>query len=97
VAEVETARRELAAQLGREVRHFAYPFGGANAVDEREFALVRQFGFATMLTTRAGNLTRDHTAQSDRLPRLTISGNYPVLKVLRMAESGLTARRARRH
>ena len=96
VAEVETARRELAAQLGREIRHFAYPFGGANAVGEREFALVRQSGFATMLTTRAGNLTREHAAQSDRLPRLTISGNYPVLKALRMAESGLTAWREKR-
>jgi peptidoglycan/xylan/chitin deacetylase (PgdA/CDA1 family) len=96
VAEVEAARRELAAQLGREIRHFAYPFGGANAVGEREFALVRRSGFATMLTTRAGNLTRDHAAQTDRLPRLTISGNNPVLKVLRMAESGLTAWREKR-
>ena len=89
--EVEAARRELATQIGREVRHFAYPFGGPNAVDEREFALVRQSGFATMLTTRAGNLTRDYATQVDRLPRLTISGNYPVLKAMRMAESGLAA------
>jgi len=89
--EVGAAHQELAARLSREVRHFAYPFGGPNAVDEREFALVRQSGFATMLTTRAGNLTPTHAAQLDRLPRLTISGNYPVLKVLRLAESGLAA------
>lgn len=94
--EVETARCELAAQIGCEVRHFAYPFGGPNAVDEREFALVRQSGFATMLTTRAGNLTRNHATQTDRLPRLTISGNYPVLKALRMAESGLAAWKEKR-
>jgi len=97
VAEVETARRELATQLGREVRHFAYPFGGPNAVDEREFAIVRRGGFATMLTTRAGNLTPAHAAQTDRLPRLNISGNYPVLKSLRMAESGLAAWREKRY
>ena len=95
-AEAETARRELAAQLGREVRHFAYPFGGPNAVGEREFDLVCQSGFATMLTTRAGNLTREYASQTDRLPRLTISGNYPVLKALRMAESGLAAWREKR-
>lgn len=94
--EVAAGQRELATQLGREVRHFAYPFGGPNAVDEREFSLVRQSGFATMLTTRAGNLTRDHAAQADRLPRLTISGNYPVLKALRMAESGLAAWKEKR-
>ncbi|EDY20290.1 polysaccharide deacetylase [Chthoniobacter flavus Ellin428] len=96
VVEVDGARRALAAQLGREVRHFAYPFGGAKAVSEREFALVRSSGFATMLTTRPGNLTREHSAQMDRLPRLTISGNYPALKELRMAESGLAAWRERR-
>jgi peptidoglycan/xylan/chitin deacetylase (PgdA/CDA1 family) len=89
--EVTAAHRELATRLGREVRHFAYPFGGPNAVDEREFGLVKQGGFTTMLTTRAGNLTAAHGAQIDRLPRLTISGNYPVLKVLRLAESGLAA------
>jgi peptidoglycan/xylan/chitin deacetylase (PgdA/CDA1 family) len=94
--EVATARQELASRIGREVRHFAYPFGGPNAVEEREFALVRQSGFSTMLTTRAGNLTGAHAARADRLPRLTISGNYPVLKVLRLAESGLAAWREKR-
>jgi peptidoglycan/xylan/chitin deacetylase (PgdA/CDA1 family) len=89
--EVDTARRELAAQIGREVRHFAYPFGGPNAADEREFAIASRSGFATMLTTRAGNLTRDNAAHLDRLPRLTISGNYPAVKALRTAESGLAA------
>lgn len=96
VTEVDAARRELAAQIGREIRHFAYPFGGLNAAGEREFELVRRCGFTTMLTTRAGNLTRDYATQLDRLPRLTISGNYPALKALRMAESGLTAWREKR-
>ena len=96
VAEVETARRELAAQLGREVRHFAYPFGGPNAVDEREFAVVRRGGFRTMLTTRPGNLTGNHARTLDRLPRITVSGNYPARKALRMAESGLAAWREKR-
>ena len=93
--EVEEARRELATQLGREVRHFAYPFGGPNAADEREFAAARRSGFTTMLTTRAANLTRDHATALDRLPRITLSGNYPALKALRGAESGRTAWRKR--
>ena len=96
MTEVEAARCAVAAELGREVRHFAYPFGGPNAVDEREFALVRRSGFATMLTTRAGNLTHAHAALTDRLPRITLSGNYPALKSLRMAESGLTGWRETR-
>jgi peptidoglycan/xylan/chitin deacetylase (PgdA/CDA1 family) len=96
VEEVDVARRELAERLGREVRHFAYPFGGPNAVGDREFAIARRFGFTTMLTTRAGNLTRENVSRMECLPRLTISGNYPVLKVLRLAESGLAAWREKR-
>jgi peptidoglycan/xylan/chitin deacetylase (PgdA/CDA1 family) len=96
VQEVDEARAELAAKLGREVRHFAYPFGGPNAVGEREFAVARRSGFATMLTTRAENLGRAHAGRLDRVPRITISGNYPVLKSLRLAESGLTAWREKR-
>jgi len=95
-AEVEQARASLAAQLGRKISHFAYPFGGPNAVGEREFAAVRKSGFTTMLTTRAANLDRASGAQLDRLPRITLSGNYPILKSLRMATSGLTAWREKR-
>jgi peptidoglycan/xylan/chitin deacetylase (PgdA/CDA1 family) len=94
--EVAAARNDLATRLAREVRHFAYPFGGPNAVSEREFAAVRRAGFTTMLTTRAGNLVPSHADRADRLPRLTISGNYPVSKSLWMAESGLAAFRDRR-
>jgi hypothetical protein len=65
-------------------------------VGEREFAIVQRSGFATMLTTRADNLTASQATQMDRLPRITLSGNYPALKSLRMADSGLTAWREKR-
>ncbi len=91
MAEVLTAKQDLEAQIGREVRHLAYPFGGANAVDEREFEITRGAGFATMLTTRPGNLFQENAAHLDRLPRLSISGNYDAVKTLAMIESGLSA------
>ena len=89
LAEVHDAKRELEAQTGREVRHFAYPFGGRNAVNEREFALVRSAGFQTMLTTRNANLFPEHAGLLDRLPRLGVSGNYPAVETLGIIESGL--------
>ncbi len=95
VAEIETevhvARRELEAQVGRPVRHFAYPFGGRNAVNEREFELVRRGGFTTMMTTRSANLFSEHAQIPDRLPRLGISGNYPAVQSLRTIESGFAS------
>ena len=57
------ARRELVeskavteAKLGREVRHFAYPVGDPTSAGAREFALAREAGFATAVTTRPGHL-----------------------------------------
>ena len=94
--EVARPREELATRLGREVRHFAYPFGGRNAVDEREFAWAQGCGFSTMVTTRSANLTPADAASLHRLPRLTLSGNYPAVPALRMIVSGVTAWRQRR-
>ena len=89
IAEVHEARQELEAQIGREVRHFAYPFGGRSAVNEREFALVRSSGFTTMVTTRSANLFAGHANLTDRLPRLSIGGNSSAVKRLQILESGL--------
>ena len=89
--EVYAAKRDLEAQTGRDIRHFAYPFGGANVVDEREFAIVRRAGFTTMLTTRPANLFPENAGRMDRLPRLGISGNYAAVKSLVMIESGLSS------
>jgi len=91
LVEVRDARVELEAQIGRPVRHFAYPFGGSNAVNEREFALVRSLGFSTMVTTRAGYLSRHHAGLLDRLPRVGISGNASVPRSLQLIERGLAA------
>ena len=89
--EVQAAKRDLEKQTGLAIRHFAYPFGGANAVDEREFELVRRAGFTTMLTTRPANLFPENAGRMDRLPRFGISGNYAAVKLLVMIESGLSA------
>jgi peptidoglycan/xylan/chitin deacetylase (PgdA/CDA1 family) len=93
--EVARPREELASRLGREIRHFAYPFGGRNAVDEREFAWAQGCGFSTMVTTRPANLAPADAASLHRLPRLTLSGNYPAVPSLRMIVSGVTAWRQR--
>lgn len=89
--EVNAAKRELEARIGREVRHFAYPFGGSNAAEEREFEIVRRAGFTTLLTTRPANLFPRNAKRLDRLPRFGISGNYSAVRSLVMIESGLSS------
>lgn len=92
--EMAESKRELEVQLDREVRHFAYPFGGRNAAGPREFALARECGFATAVTTRSANLFPRHARHPMALPRIGVSGNYrPPLSRLRQAETGLLTAR----
>jgi peptidoglycan/xylan/chitin deacetylase (PgdA/CDA1 family) len=87
--ELVDSKREIEEQLGRSVKHFAFPFGGRNAVGEREFRLAREAGFQTAFTTRNGNLFPEHARFLNCLPRLVISGNWDPLPLLEQSESGL--------
>jgi peptidoglycan/xylan/chitin deacetylase (PgdA/CDA1 family) len=93
-AEFIDSKAELEARLGKRVQHLAYPFGGRNAVGRREFDLARECDYITAVTTRNGNLFKEHAWQLQALPRLGISGNYPVLSLLNRLESGLVPARA---
>ena len=92
-AEMADSRHQLEVQLGGPVRHLAFPFGGANAVGAREFRLAQECGFATATTTRGANLFPAHARHLTALPRLTVSGNFPVPARARKLESGLLAAR----
>jgi peptidoglycan/xylan/chitin deacetylase (PgdA/CDA1 family) len=74
--EIDVSRRTLEARLGRPVRHLAYPVGDAAAAGPREFALARELGFATAVTTRPGVLFADHGAHPHALPRVSVNGLY---------------------
>ena len=87
--EMLRAKSDLETLLARPVNHFAYPFGGRNAVGAREFQLAKECGFITAVTTRSANLFPQHAAHLDCLPRLGVSGNYPAVARLRKLESGL--------
>lgn len=91
-----TARREmlesrdvLAAEIGREVRHFAYPVGDPGSAGPREFAVAREAGFATAVTTRPGHLFAEHAAHPHALPRVSVNGLHQSAGALRALLSGL--------
>ena len=95
LAEMADSKRQLEVQLGGPVRHLAFPFGGENAVSSREFRLAEQAAFSTATTTRCANLFPAHARHLTALPRLTVSGNYPVPDRARKLESGLLSARER--
>ncbi|MBV9078939.1 MAG: polysaccharide deacetylase family protein [Methylobacteriaceae bacterium] len=92
----EVARREMAesraileARLGTSVRHLAYPVGDPGSAGPREFALARDLGFVTAVTTRPGHLFREHRAHLTALPRVSINGLHQSEAALRALLSGV--------
>jgi peptidoglycan/xylan/chitin deacetylase (PgdA/CDA1 family) len=65
-------KQMLESTIQREVKHFAYPFGEMNSTGAREVQLAQSAGFFTAVTTRIGNLFREHAAHPFTLPRLTV-------------------------
>lgn len=77
---LDEAREELAAskarlerELGTAVRHLAYPYGGPESCGAREYALAEECGYAVAVTTRRGNLFREHGSRPMALPRIGVS------------------------
>ncbi|MFO1118227.1 MAG: polysaccharide deacetylase family protein [Beijerinckiaceae bacterium] len=93
--DADYARREifdgkeiLEREIGREVRHFAYPVGDPGSAGPREFALARDAGFASAVTTRPGMVFPEHAAHTTALPRLSVNGNHQSIAALDILLSG---------
>ncbi len=63
--EIAASRGNIEAKLNRPVMHFAYPYGDKGAATARDFAIVRQLGFKTAVTTRPGNAVRRERCAHD--------------------------------
>ena len=79
VAEAEQdmidSRHTLEDIIGRDVVHFAYPFGHAKACGPREARIARAAGFRTAVTTRRGTLFPAHRDHLYALPREPLGGS----------------------
>ncbi|MGI9479247.1 MAG: polysaccharide deacetylase family protein [Hyphomicrobiaceae bacterium] len=75
-------------ELGRDCRHFAYPYGDAGSAGPREFDIARALGVHTAVTTRKGLIARDVRGQLTGLPRLSLNGDFQDARYLRVLLSG---------
>lgn len=87
------ARHE--AELGRRPRHFSYPYGDPGSAGEREFAMAREFGFASATTTCKGLIQPRHADRLAALPRLSLNGHYQDVRIVEVLLSGLPFAMAR--
>lgn len=87
--EMEESRRLLSDWLGRSVNHFAYPVGDPTSAGSREFALARDVGFRSAVTTRPGHLFQAHAKHMHSLPRVSLNGHFQTREALLAMLSGV--------
>lgn len=87
--EIVEARDRIAFELGCQVRHLAYPVGDRGSAGTREFALARDSGFRTAVTTRPGHVFAAHADHLHALPRISLNGFHQNRAALKALLSGL--------
>ena len=90
------ARQEMRACIewmetafGTRPKTFAYPYGTANAVSQRDKDLARELGFDLAVTTRPGTLSETLRDRMTGLPRISLNGYYQVPRYVSALASGL--------
>lgn len=87
--EIVESKAWLEEVLDMPVRHFAYPVGDPGSAGPREFALAKEAGFASAVTTRPGHLFADHVEHPHALPRVSLNGLHQSEAALKALLSGL--------
>lgn len=75
-------------ELGKRPVHFSFPYGDPGSAGPRDFALARQAGFKTAVTTRKGMLFPAHGRHLTALPRVSLNGEYQSLTYTALYLSG---------
>lgn len=88
VREIRMGRAVAEAATGRALPHFAYPFD-ATGYRRREIGLAEEAGLATAVTTNPGAIIRSVNRDPLALPRITVDGRMPSLRVLRAQLAGV--------
>lgn len=86
--QMQGSRSRIESELQRSALHFAYPYGYKSAAATREFAMARELGFRTAVTTRPGMIFPENAAHMTALPRISLNGNYQNARFLSVLTSG---------
>ena len=66
----------IEAQFGKRRTHLSYPIGSPVAAGAREYAIAKDLGFRSAVTTRPGGLYHRHAQTLHALPRISLNGLY---------------------
>lgn len=86
--EMSESRRRIEEELAVPCHHFSYPYGCEASAGDREFALARELGFATAVTTQKGLIHSSHADAMTALPRLSLNGDFQDARYVKVLLSG---------
>jgi peptidoglycan/xylan/chitin deacetylase (PgdA/CDA1 family) len=86
--EMQESADRIERELGRRPAHFSYPVGDPTSAGPREFAIARDLGFETAVTTRPGVLFPEHGDHLTALPRLSLNGEFQRMRYVEVLTSG---------
>ena len=86
--EIQESVAGIETELGRPCRHFSFPYGDETSAGPREFALSKDLGLLTAVTTRKGLLHARHAGELTALPRLSLNGDYQDERYVKVLLSG---------
>jgi peptidoglycan/xylan/chitin deacetylase (PgdA/CDA1 family) len=90
LSEMEGSADIIEDKLGKRPVHFSFPYGDETAARARDFALAKEAGFNTAVTTRRGMLFPAHRRFLTALPRVPLAGHYQSLAYTALYLSGAT-------
>ncbi|MGL5446807.1 MAG: polysaccharide deacetylase family protein [Rhabdaerophilum sp.] len=88
-AEIVESKARVEREIGKPVKHFAYPVGDSTSASVREFAFARAAGLETGVTTRPGVIFPEHASHLLALPRISVNGLFQNVDFVRALLSGL--------
>ncbi len=74
--EIENSLKVIEAQFGMRPLHLSYPIGGTASAGPREYALARDLGLRSAVTTNPGALYVRHRDELHALPRVSLNGLF---------------------
>jgi peptidoglycan/xylan/chitin deacetylase (PgdA/CDA1 family) len=87
--EIAMGRAVAQAAFHRDIRHFAYPFGGREDYDRGHVTMAAEAGFTSAVSASPGVVKRGGRARLHELPRLSWDGRERSLRVMRVMLSGM--------
>ena len=74
-SEMSASKKELEHYIGKEVKHFAYPFGGIFDVSSKDPDIAQSIGFKTSTLNQAGNIFRSNYKSMHALARMPLGNS----------------------